>query len=391
MVDMLDTEEDTSQDLKLELAQNLFLLRLDDAPDVDKESLKASVINTCLKDDIVTLYISGGAEFGWAVEEEKVAEMKARIEKEVEKLDERIKDAEENLGESEVREAQLAKALFFIRIGDAEKATEQLKLTETKTVAIGQKMDLVFYSLRLGLFSHDFDSVAASIEKAKSLFGEGGDWERKNRLKVYEGLFCMATRNFKKAADLFLDSISTFTTYELFSYSTFVLYSVLMSVVALDRVSLKKKVIDAPEILTVIDTIPALTDFLNSLHACNYKKFFQAFSKLTETVRRDRYLAPHFRFFMREIRVVAYAQFLESYKSVTIDAMAASFGVSPEFIDKELSLFIANGRLNCKIDKVAGILETNRPDSKNALYQSAIKQGDLLLNRLQNLSRVIDV
>lgn len=30
----------------------------------------------------------------------------------------RIADAEENLGESEVREAHLAKALYFIRISD---------------------------------------------------------------------------------------------------------------------------------------------------------------------------------------------------------------------------------------------------------------------------------
>lgn len=32
-----------------------------------------------------------------------------------------------------------------------------------------------------------------------------------------------------------------------------------------------------------------------------------------------------------------------------------------------------------------------RPDAKNALYQQAIKQGDLLLNRLQKLSKVIDI
>lgn len=77
-----------------------------------------------------------------------------------------------------------------------------------------------------------------------SLFEEGGDWERKNRLKVYEGLYCMSTRNFKKAADLFLDSISTFTTYELFPYDTFIFYTVLTSIISLDRVSLKQKVND---------------------------------------------------------------------------------------------------------------------------------------------------
>ena len=57
------------------------------------------------------------------------------------------------------------------------------------------------------------------------------------------------------------------------------------------------------------------------------------------------------------VRVV---QFLESYKSVTIDSMAASFGVTPQFIDTELVDFIVAGRLTAKIDKVAGVIETNR-------------------------------
>ena len=53
-------------------------------------------------------------------------------------------------------------------------------------------------------------------------------------------------------------------------------------------------------------------------------------------------------------------QFLESYKSVTLQSMADSFGVSIDFIDRELSDFIVAGRLPAKIDKVAGIIETNR-------------------------------
>ena len=51
------------------------------------------------------------------------------------------------------------------------------------------------------------------IEKAKKLCEEGGDWERKNRLKVYEALFHMVTRNFKQAGELFLDSTATFGAY----------------------------------------------------------------------------------------------------------------------------------------------------------------------------------
>ena len=32
-----------------------------------------------------------------------------------------------------------------------------------------------------------------------------------------------------------------------------------------------------------------------------------------------------------------------------------------------------------------------RADAKNAHYQATIKQGDLLLNRLQRLAKIIDV
>jgi 26S proteasome regulatory subunit N7 len=55
---------------------------------------------------------------------------------------------------------------------------------------------------------------------------------------------------------------------------------------------------------------------------------------LIDQIRLDRYLLPHFRYYMREVRTVAYSQFLESYKSVTMEAMAKAFGVSVDFIDR---------------------------------------------------------
>lgn len=84
-------------------------------------------------------------------------------------------------------------------------------------------------------------------------------------------------------------------------------------------------------------------------------------------------------------------KFLESYKSVTLQSMASAFGVSPEFMDSEVAEFIVQGRVAARIDRVAGVIQTARPDAKNGLYQQTIKQGDLLLGKLQNLSRVIDL
>ncbi|GBG85988.1 hypothetical protein CBR_g40800 [Chara braunii] len=393
-------EEGGQMDPKLEFSQTLFALRLRlrrspvmENDDGVIDELRQQVLDAIDRDLMISVYQSCCEEFGWKPDPSHLSRYGARIAEEIQRLDDKIKDAEDNLGESEVREAFLEKALFFVRIADKEKALEALKATEAKTVAIGQKIDLIFHILRIGFFCADFDLISKNLDKAKSLFhGEGGDWERKNRLKVYEGLFFMATRNFKKAANLFLDSISTFTSYELLPYTTFIFYTVLTSIVSLDRVALKSKVVDAPEILAVIRDVPHLSDFLNALYNCDYRTFFVAFAALAEAIRKDRYLNPHFRFYLREARVVAYAQFLESYKSVTMEAMAKAFGVSVEFFDAELARFIASGRVNCKIDKVAGIIsETNRPDAKNALYHATIKQGDVLLNRLQRLSRVIDM
>lgn len=49
---------------------------------------------------------------------------------------------------------------------------------------------------------------------------------------------------------------------------------------------------------------------------------------------------------------------------------------------RDLSRFIASGRLQCTIDKVNGIITTNKLSSENktAAYEQVIKQGDLLLN-----------
>ncbi|PRQ32238.1 putative proteasome component (PCI) domain-containing protein [Rosa chinensis] len=93
-------------------------------------------------------------------------------------------------------------------------------------------------------------------------------------------------------------------------------------------------------------------------------------------IKLDLYLHPHFQYYMREIRIVVYSQFLESNKSVTTEAMVKAFGATVNFIDLELSRFIAAGKLHCKIDKVSSVLEMNCLDATTSLYQATIKQGD---------------
>eukprot|EP01119_Soliformovum_irregulare_P001492 TRINITY_DN11199_c0_g1_i1.p1 TRINITY_DN11199_c0_g1~~TRINITY_DN11199_c0_g1_i1.p1 ORF type:complete len:393 (+),score=103.70 TRINITY_DN11199_c0_g1_i1:131-1309(+) len=357
----------------------------------EKTDLQNKLMEIIKADNMTNFYQYVSDELKWNVDKALLEEFKTKNAETLKKLEEGIANAKENFGESEVREAQLAKAHFYATIGDKENAIKEYKATETLTVGAGQKLDVVLTQIRVGLFWMDHDIISRHLEVAKGMIDAGSDWDRKNRLKVYEAVYLMSTRKFKEAATVFLETIATFTALELLDYDTYIFYTVLMAVVSLDRVTLKSKVLNAPEILQVIDKMPDLKTLMQSLYSCNYGPFFKSLVSVTEQMSKNRLLHAHAGYYCKELRVKGYAQLLESYKSVQLNSMAKAFGISAEFLDKEISRFIASGRLHCKIDKVAGIIETTRPDSKNSQYMETIKQGDALLNRIQKLSRVINL
>ena len=108
-----------------------------------------------------------------------------------------------------------AKSDFKVQIGEKDAAYEAIEETFGKTVAMGLRLDLLLTKLRVGLFFEDLKLVKATVDRAKALLETGGDWERRNRLKVYEAMFLMRIRDLKKASALLLDAIATFTATEL--------------------------------------------------------------------------------------------------------------------------------------------------------------------------------
>lgn len=382
-------EEGLAKNPNLQLAQWKFLLTTETYKN-DKE-IKQKTLDFITENNMAPFYEELSHSLGWKIDQGLLKKMRAANETELKKLDAAIADAEKNLGESEIRENMLKKAEYLCSIGDKEECLSQFRKTQEKTVTLGYRLDLVFHLIRIGLFYMDHDLITRNLEKAQSLIDEGGDWDRRNRLKVYRGVYCMSIREFKEAATLFLDTVATFTSYELMDYQSFVTYTVLCSIIALERPKLREKVVKGSEILEVLHSLPKVRSYLFSLYDTHYGDFFRSLAEVEELMKFDRYLNPHYRYYVREMRIVAYNQLLESYRSLTLEYMADAFGVTINFIDQELSRFIAAGRLHCKIDKVGGIVETNRPDSKNWQYQETIKKGDILLNRVQKLSRVINI
>jgi len=392
---MMPLEDDSSEALPavpdLSLAQTQFLLAHTKPAAAEAAALKKTLLAAIEAKTMAPYYKHVSNALGWKVDNKYLASLEAKNEVTLKEMDEKIADAAENLGESELREALLAKSEYLTDIGDLKRAEEATKKTMEKTVGVGNRMDLLFNNIRLGLFYTDHRLITENMEKAQHALDQGGDWDRRNRLKVYQGLYAMSVRDFSKAANLFLETISTFTSYELMDYIKFVTYVVYMGIIALDRKELLEKIIKGSEIHEILHGCPAVKRYLNALYDCQYGEFFTLLADVEQELKGDRYLFPHYAFYVREMKVKAFAQLLESYRSLTLTYMAEQFNVTEEYMDRELSRLIADGRLHCRIDKVRGIVVTNRPDSKNAQYQSTIKQGDILLNRVQKLSRVINI
>ncbi|KJA16829.1 hypothetical protein HYPSUDRAFT_46964 [Hypholoma sublateritium FD-334 SS-4] len=374
----------------LSVAQNVFVLANPALKTLHKDA-HTELVASIEADEMAPYYRSLAAS-GSSISVDKILldKLEKANEDELKRLDERLAEAEKTEGESEISDALKARANYLTRIGDKERALEAQKLALEKTPGLGSRIDIVLTIVRIGFFFSDTDVVTSNMAKAEKLIDEGGDWDRRNRLKVYNGLHLVSIRQFSRGGNLLLEALSTFTATELLRYNDFVSLTVIANALSLKRVDLKKRLIGAPEVNQVLPDIPVLGDLVKNLYECHYDKFFVALSTLEQThLIPSRILAPHARFYVREMRILAYAQLLESYRSLTLQSLSAAFGVTTEFIDSELSRFIATGRLHASIDKVHGIVETTRPSLKNAQYETVVKQGDILLNQVQRLSKVL--
>lgn len=69
---------------------------------------------------------------------------------------------------------------------------ECLEKAFEKSISTSKKMDIVFSLMRLQMkVRKDIDATKECVARCHLLLKEGGDWERKNKLKVYEGLYLL--------------------------------------------------------------------------------------------------------------------------------------------------------------------------------------------------------
>lgn len=142
-----------------------------------------------------------------------------QIKDELASLEAKIEETKEREGDTEVRDAILDKAQFL------KDEAQDYPLAETifreaiaKSGGASRKMEILFEILLMNIEKFDIDALKKDIASCHALVEEGADWDKKNKLKIFEGVYCMLIQDFKKASDLFVTSIATFTCTELLEY-----------------------------------------------------------------------------------------------------------------------------------------------------------------------------
>ncbi|XP_050292694.1 26S proteasome non-ATPase regulatory subunit 6-like [Anthonomus grandis grandis] len=388
-VDENAIDDDMIKNPDLEIAQLKFLLTL---PEFSADKSKTQkLMDHVKKNQMAPYYELICKQLNWNMDKSLMKDMTESNTKALDSLESEIEYATNNLGAIDTKVALLNKADYLSQIGDKEETIKTLGKAYALTVALGCKLDNVFHCIRIGLFFNDLDLIRSNLSRCEHLIEEGADWHYRNCFKIYKGLYSLAIRDFTTACAVFTNAISTFVCTELISLDLFIKYTIISAMIDLNRMELKKKIITNPDVLQAIHYQPNLKNFIFSLHHCDYKTFFRALADVETELKHDMLLHAHYQYYVREMKVKAYDQLLSTYISLKISYMADQFGVSEEYLEEDVSRFIAAQKLNYKIDKVSGKILNVQANKRQEMFENVTKQGDLLLNRIHKLSRVINI
>lgn len=307
----------------------------------------------------------------------ELLEMQQENDKRLAEIESTISAAEEDIGDKDARVHWIAKIDHFADIGDKDSAifwsNEALQQFE-KSASLGVRLDILFKQVRVAFAFSDSALVRKGLSRASSMMAnKGADWERRNRLKLYEGFDHLLTRDFATAAATFRDGVATFASSEMTAYSDFVAMTAIASLVSLSRADIKKKILGSADILALeraadADALRAALRLARALVDCLYDDFFPALHQVCLLVLESPWFGPHVQYYYRELRVKGFAQYLSAYEKVTLSQMAAAFGISVAVLDAQLASFIAAKRLDCTVDEVDSVVYMRRSVASFACF-----------------------
>lgn len=308
-------------------------------------------------------------------------DLKAIAEKREERLHHFEEEKEQDLeNESHVSEVNKKICEFYAQMMELEDFNKVAKEIMLSDPSLSLKMDIYLCKIRIAIIQNDRAVLVESIGLATEVFDSTCDWDRKNRFKVYLGLYSLLKADFRTAATLFSEALASFDAPELLGFDQMILYLVFSALLGFSRNEIKEKILENSEARKREECMRLPECY----HSSEYGSFFQSILAFIDLFADDVFIGPFKEHFCREMKIKGYSQLLCSYRSVCLDKMAEVFKVEEEHLEEDLRNFINDGRLPCVIDKVDGIVEIVDVKNIDQLKSAAIK-GDAVLRNIKKM------
>ncbi|AFN83824.1 26S proteasome regulatory complex protein [Encephalitozoon romaleae SJ-2008] len=282
--------------------------------------------------------------------------------KKIEELEELRKEETDN--ETYRSEVDRRIAELYSQVMDTKNGFEWMRKLIRDDMSLSLKMDIFLCKARMGLILGNKKIVEESIKVADDTYERGCDWDRRNRYKVYKGLFKMMAREFKDAGVLFSEVLPSFESSEVMNYSRAVRYMVFCGLLGFERKEIETRILKCSDVMGSSEKLGV--QLATSLFECNYGNFMNDLYLFCKSLQDDVFVGRFVNLFCREMRLRVYGQVLESYRLMLLENMAQTFGVSVEYIEQDLGEFIVEGRLWGKIDRISGVIEVTSREGQDA-------------------------
>lgn len=295
---------------------------------------------------------------------------------------ERDKDPD---NENHVFEVDKLMSEYYCQTLDRENADRTMKRVEQQNLSSALHMDMLLCRIRMAMLLRDRGALEEAMHAAGDLYERGCDWTRRNKFKVYEGVYLLRKGAFAQAAGLLSESLATFESPEICTYEKIVLYTIFAGLLSFEREEIRQRIVQSSDVLEARASVEPAYVLAEALYLCNYPALFSSLARFLDTISGEVYLGRYRNLFCREIKLRAYQQLLKSYESLALESMSNIFGVSVEFVERDLARYIAAGRLPCKIDRVSMTVFVTEdvPNRVNELLET----GDELLQMVKKRLR----
>ena len=127
----------------------------------------------------------------------------------------------------------------------------------------------------------------------------------------------MNDRDFARVAELYAKAIPTFSAFSVFSLNDLVKYATILGIMYLNRPDLKSYLVEQSDVEIALMDMPVLHTLIHSFHDCKYNQFFLCLLDLEGILKEDPYLHKSVSLIIEKMRLKAYQQYLDSFKSYT--------------------------------------------------------------------------